>query len=298
VVVHAGSEPHQNWSGSCVLVPGDWEEFIAAGDQHIEIFSHTFDAMPRLLKDGHVSDLCQPTIEIMAEVFGMPADELYARWETLEQERLAALSSYRLPPRPVSLTSVLAVIGGSHNTVEPAFPGTEIASSGVVLDDPDLYSISAEFRMNDKGGLHARTAVQLQQALTPLRESFIHVEAAHLGDARVARLYREKTSPAFWLLLLRLEARRGEVVRFSAVAQTQEQAEEALAAVERVLGKPKPERHDYWRELGPDEYFHRYFDELLRPDARELRARWRLFDKAVQDTGPPPLTGTPMAERV
>src|SRR3954471_5337821 len=152
--------------------------------------------------------------------------------------------------------------------------------------------------MNDRGGMHARTAVLLQQALAPLRGSFEFVQATHTLNRRSAILKREKTSPPWWMLLLRLEARRGEVIAVRAVADSPQKAITTMAAVGGVLGRPKPERHDYWKMLGPDEYFRTYLSDFLEPDALDLRQRYRLLDKAVLERGAPPPPGTPMAQRV
>ncbi len=257
------------------LRPGQMTEIQCSPHRLLEVYR--FDpetGQPgELVARGSVGRLCVGAFEDVAEKIGADPAEFYARWKKIKK----AKRKTRYP-------------AGTE------YPGTELD------EEPNLEgleTLSATFEMNDKGGLHTRPAVLIYKALASPERSFDHVEARNEGNGRVARMRRGiKTSPAFWLLLLRLEARRGELVNFTVAADTEEEAASTLEAIAGVLGRPKPERHDYWRELGIAGWSEIYLEDFTAPETEGLAERFRIFGKARQDRGPEPDPGTPMAERV
>ncbi len=219
--------------------------------------------------EGSVASMATRFLSEVAEVLGVPGEVLMGRWRACRDEH----------DRP------------ADSAVERL--GTELDS------DPLEGGLSASFTMNDRGGLHARPAVLLQQVLASLPFRYVVVE--HGG--RRALLYGanppEGQKPlAFWLLLLRLQARHGGVVRFSVHADDTHDARVVLGAISSVLGRSKPDRFDFWRELGLERWCETYMEELAIPEARALTKRHQLFDKADTEAGPDPPPGGPMAALV
>jgi len=219
-------------------------------------------------EEGSVGSMSTRFISEVAAVLGVEDDVLLKRWRTCRDEH----------DRP------------ADSAVDHL--GTELGG------DPLEGGLSASFTMNDRGGLHARPAVLLQQALEGL--PFRYVMAEHAS--RRALLYGaappEGPKPlAFWLLLLRLGARHGGVVRFTIRADDTRDAEMVLDTISGVLGRSKPERFDFWRELGLERWCETYMEELAIPEARALTKRHQLFDKADTEPGPEPPPGSPMATR-
>src|SRR4051812_44566096 len=79
VTLLPGRKPGQEYRESCVLLPEDWEEFLACKDQQLQIFDIT-GGHPVLLKKGSVDELAEPTINLMARIFELPVEELHALW--------------------------------------------------------------------------------------------------------------------------------------------------------------------------------------------------------------------------
>ncbi len=213
-------------------------------------------------EEGRVVDLCSPSLTVVARELGISAADL--------RERLkAAWDRAGVYVPPVKL---------------PTYARAEIETVK-----------TAAFTMNHRGGLHARPAVLLQKALAPLE--FAYVEARHEGNGRTVRAKTNaRAKPAFWLQLLSLEAYRSAIVSFT-VAGTEEEVTHALDAICGVLGRPMPERFDYWRELGVDLYCKLYFQDVSTRGARRLLKRYRLFNKSDldRDKSPEDPMRTPMA---
>jgi phosphotransferase system HPr-like phosphotransfer protein len=258
------------------LPPGQWAEFVAHPRQKAEAFvlDPSSGKKYECVASGTVEEYCTRVFEAVAEQIGVDKMELYARWEKIKQEGWTTFSH--------------------EGDAEPRYPGTELVE-GPRCDH--LVDAAASFKMNDRGGLHTRPAVLLYKALKDL--DFDHVVARHEGNGRVARMScGQKTTPAFWILLLRLEARRDEFVRFTIWADTQRQAEAALEAIASVLGRSKPGRYDYWRELGLDGWCEIYLEDWASPENGDMCKHYRLMGKSFQDKRPEPSPGTPMSERV
>jgi len=228
-------------------------------------------------EEGSVGSMSTRFLSEVAAVLGVEDDVLLKRWRTCRDEH----------DRP------------ADSAVDRL--GTELDSDPAELEGGCALSRES-FTMLDKGGLHARPAVLITKALAGL--PFRYVACEHPDSGRRALLYgpqanlptAELPKPlAFWLLLLRLGARRDSVVRFTVCADETHDAKAVLDAISSVLSRSKPERFDFWRELGLERWCETYMHELAIPEARALTKRHQLFDKAEPGPGPPP--GSPMATR-
>lgn len=242
---------------------------------------------------GTIGEKCVEFLDLISKKIGVTREKLIERGlETAETRSMSVFN-----PNPSG---------------EPPWPGTEI-SAGEVHEVPNEdqsigHEVSATFRMTIKQGLHTRPAVLIRRVLSGL--PFVYVEATHITNKRCARTYGSQARslegpdlpavpkpPAFWLLLLRLEAWRGDEVRFSVLAETAEQAETALEAVADVLRAPQMDRAAYWRELGLSGWCEIYMRDQIGAEAEELKKRYTLYNKSYEDEGPTLPLSTPTAER-
>lgn len=290
--------PSPLWRGlNLEMGPRDLALFQAISTQQMEVRSLYGD---ELVAEGPVDLLCEPELEGLARVLGVTPEELHESRQTFRRKHSSGM--------PV--TQGKPVFEGGTERLE----GTESVLPRVGCESSDhLWFASAAFEMLERGGLHMRPAVLLQKALSEGASDFEYVEAFHSGNGRRARMYgpdartkirsggsrkASREQPAilpFWLLLLRLEARRGEVLRFCAAADTAEKARKTLGIVSGVLGRPVPTREDYLRELGVEGFCKVHWGELLRPEARELGKRYELYGKAFSEPGDYSPPGTPLS---
>lgn len=268
------------------LRPGEEVDFDAPVGSWVStvVLPESASGVPKLCEQARVEELCEPLLSVLACAFGVGEEEILGRWEAAGRPSWSFTPRKRSGPGP-------SFVGTER---EPASPTSEATTSRTT-------SVTASFEMLYRGGLHARPAVLIQKALTDLRGAFEYVEAAH-GD-RIARMFgsqstKQERGPAFWVLLLRLEAYRGGEVVFTVSAEEPAQAECVLKAVAGVLGRPVPERLDYWRELGFEGWCRTYLKEAEQPEVREIQDRYLLFGKGKKDSGPEPPAGSPMARMI
>jgi phosphotransferase system HPr-like phosphotransfer protein len=264
--------------------PGDAFTFKAAPSQWIKVLA-VGEGSPRrwpILAESFTWNLCEKYLSVVAREFGISEEELHERVKQAERDR----GDLSLP---------------RDREGNPLFPGTEVTEPGPSRETAEggaNHLAAASFRILDPRGLHARPSTLIQKALSSV--DFEYVEARHEENGRVARITRgRRTKPAYWMLILRLGARWGDVVSFTAAADTREKAEAVLEAISGVLVGPKPMGYAYWRELGLEQWCQIYLTELAGHEVQELKRRYVMFCRSKLDEGHEEVEAdSPMAERV